>query len=1096
MSSLSTVLAQSEEAGYKLNSEARKIEMEAQNRASLEEAIKKYQAALAMFEKVKSDRGKRTALCNLGETYFNLGQYGESRECYDQSLLISQKIRDTTGEGESLNGLGLVYRALSEYSKAIDHFDRSLQIRKRIGDTKGEGSTTANLGEVYWNVGQSTKALECYQQSLLISRSVGDAKVEGESLNGLGLVYRALGEYSKAQEYFHQALEVREKIGDVRGQGTSINNIAVGYFYVGQYPKSLEYFERSLIIKRKIGDLKDVGINLNNIGLVYYFLGQDSKALEYFEESLQISKRIGDVKGEGSTLESMGLVHEKFGKYSKALEYFQKSLEMFQNIGDIRSESNSLNNIALVYKDTGQYSKSLKYSEQSLQIYQMIKDAGSEGVSLSNIGLIYRTLGQYSKALEYLDQSLKICKKVGDIRQEGTTLNNIASTYAQQGNYIAAIKAANESLAIQLKIGLPTSGITDDIANHYLDAGDVASAEPLIAQTQYYSTRGRLALIKSEFRSAISYYSKQATWGENTGNSDVLFMSYSGLGRAYEGIEDYSKAEEFYQKAMNIVEEIRSGLLPSERKNFFQVKVGGFQRSEPAKGLTRVRMKVNHPDGSIESSEVTRGRSFADHLAENSSAGSTGIPGQVMEKEQSLVYRVAALKKELANTDKEKQSAKHEILSNEVKDGQNDLNAFIDNLWKRYPAYAAVKYPRPITLKESALNPDECVVVFDVSEEGIGVKLIRNKRIAETFFKNWDQKEFEKDIKKFRESFEKAHFRDFDSNLAESLYRKLLLRVLDDVPKGTPLVIIPDGILALLPFEALVTGGKLTWKRSGNGIPYPEGLTFLGDEHPITYYQSITALTLVRTMANQDGVRDTLLVVADPVFEMEDNRAPEASSAKPPQNDVQFCLQMMQTIEDSDNGGLIFKRLTETGTLADKLVKMYGADCLSLTGLQANKEDFLSKIGPKIEQYGSLVFATHGVMSTHVPGLMEPFLALTMTPPGTDGFLKMSDILSLKMNADVVALTACQSGLGKELSGEGVMSMGRAFQYAGAKSVLMSLWKVEEKSATSLAESFFKYRKQGKTKLESLKAARDDIRIAGYKHPFFWSAFILVGESS
>jgi CHAT domain-containing protein len=143
-----------------------------------------------------------------------------------------------------------------------------------------------------------------------------------------------------------------------------------------------------------------------------------------------------------------------------------------------------------------------------------------------------------------------------------------------------------------------------------------------------------------------------------------------------------------------------------------------------------------------------------------------------------------------------------------------------------------------------------------------------------------------------------------------------------------------------------------------------------------------------------------------------------------------------------------------------------------------------------------VVFATHGVLGNKVPGLMEPFLALTMAPPGTDGLLKMSDILSLKMNADVVALTACQSGLGKEQSGEGVMSMGRAFQYAGAKSVLMSLWEVEEKSAVTLAENFFRYRKEGKTKLDSLKSARDDIRNAGYKHPFFWSAFILVGESS
>jgi CHAT domain-containing protein len=239
-----------------------------------------------------------------------------------------------------------------------------------------------------------------------------------------------------------------------------------------------------------------------------------------------------------------------------------------------------------------------------------------------------------------------------------------------------------------------------------------------------------------------------------------------------------------------------------------------------------------------------------------------------------------------------------------------------------------------------------------------------------------------------------------------------------------------------------------------------------------------------------------LLVIAEPVFAMKDQRSQQASPTKLAERDKQNNLQLMQTIEDTGGGSFSFKRLPETGVLADNLGKMYGSHCLSLTGLRANKADFLFKIAPAIDQYGSVVFATHGVMSTHVPGLMEPFLALSMTPPGTDGFLKMSEILSLKMNADVVALTACQSGLGEELSGEGVMSMGRAFQYAGAKSVLMSLWAVEEKSAVILAEYFFKYRKEVKTKLESLKLARDNIRNAGYKHPFFWSAFILVGEAN
>ena len=126
----------------------------------------------------------------------------------------------------------------------------------------------------------------------------------------------------------------------------------------------------------------------------------------------------------------------------------------------------------------------------------------------------------------------------------------------------------------------------------------------------------------------------------------------------------------------------------------------------------------------------------------------------------------------------------------------------------------------------------------------------------------------------------------------------------------------------------------------------------------------------------------------------------------------------------------------------------------------------------------------------------EPVLVFSLVPPGTDGYLRMSEVMGMRMNADLVALTACQTGIGKDLSGEGVMGMGRAFQFAGAKSVLTSLWSVSEQSSVMLVEQLFKRLKDGKGKLEALKEAREHIRSQGYDHPFFWASFILVGEAN
>jgi len=234
--------------------------------------------------------------------------------------------------------------------------------------------------------------------------------------------------------------------------------------------------------------------------------------------------------------------------------------------------------------------------------------------------------------------------------------------------------------------------------------------------------------------------------------------------------------------------------------------------------------------------------------------------------------------------------------------------------------------------------------------------------------------------------------------------------------------------------------------------------------------------------------------MADPVFGLKDERAQNAKPTRIAGSEKKYMSELMATMEDPAGGGLKFNRLAYTGDLAENLKQQFRGNVDCYTGLDASKEDLLKKMAPRMDRYGNVVFATHGYFGNKIPGILEPILCLTMVPAGTDGFLRLSEVMGLKLNADIVALTACQTGIGKNIAGEGTMGMGRAFQYAGARSVLMSLWNVSEKSSVQLVESFFKHRKSGKNKLEALRLAREEIRGAGYDHPFFWAPFILVGE--
>ncbi len=237
-----------------------------------------------------------------------------------------------------------------------------------------------------------------------------------------------------------------------------------------------------------------------------------------------------------------------------------------------------------------------------------------------------------------------------------------------------------------------------------------------------------------------------------------------------------------------------------------------------------------------------------------------------------------------------------------------------------------------------------------------------------------------------------------------------------------------------------------------------------------------------------------MLVLADPVYSMKDQRSQKTASSKQLTAKEKSQFELMVAVEESMGDG--FGRLPLTGELAGNLGRIFSGKIEVHTGIEANKGAFLEKIAPRLGEYGSVVFACHGYFGTKIPGIMEPVLILTTVPHGTDGFIKMTDVMGLKMNADLVALTACQTGLGKELSGEGIMSMGRAFQYAGARSVLMSLWSVAEKSSVQLVQNMFKNLKDGKPKVEALDLARQNIRKSGYDHPFFWASFILVGEAN
>ncbi len=437
------------------------------------------------------------------------------------------------------------------------------------------------------------------------------------------------------------------------------------------------------------------------------------------------------------------------------------------------------------------------------------------------------------------------------------------------------------------------------------------------------------------------------------------------------------------------------------------------------------------------------------------------------------------------------------VLEPQVKEAKEKFTAHVDMLRGQYPLFAATKYPQPMGLDKTALQDNEWVLSYHVTDPGIIIYLTSGKNLVKGLFKPIPRKEVDELVRKFREPMELASgesiaekLSKFDFASGKKLSDLLLADILPDLPKDTSVIIVPDGSLGVVPFEMLVLNdcGKIV---TDNKQPQISGAEFFGDRNQISYYQSITALTLARTLGKQQKPGEKTLAMVDPIFSADDPRLVKV--AKQERDRLLANLPTDITMSIQTENGLTFRRLPLTTQLGEALKKADPQKTDLYEGLSVKKTALLDK---DLTAYRSLVFATHGYFGKDLPGIQEPVLVMSLLDQtkGQDGFLRLSEVMGLKLNCDIAALTACQTGLGRHISGEGTMGMGRAFQYAGAKSVLMSLWSVSETASVNLVESFFKHLKEGKNKLEALKLARDEIRKAGYDHPFYWAPFILVGE--
>ena len=927
-------------------------------------------------------------------------------------------------EGEQLHKEGT---AESKH-RAIEKYENALLLWRVAGDRLGESQTLNNLGRVYDDLGEEQKALDYYNQALLLRHAEGDRAGEAQTLNNLGFVYDSMGEEQKALDYSSQALRLERAVGDRAGEAQALHNLGRVYDSLGEKQKALDYYNQALPLRRADGDREGEARTLSNIGLIYDALGERQKAVDDYNQALPLARAMRDHEVEGAVLNNLGLVYNNLGERQKALDYDNRALLLARGVGDRAGEGMALANMGVVYSELGERQKALGYYNQSFLLARTVGDRSLEGGVLYNMGEVYDQLGERHKALDYYNQALPLLRAVGDRTQEGYVLYNMGEVYDQLGERHKALDYYNQALALARAV-----------------ADRVGEAQ----------TRGNIALVERE-----------------RGN----------LAEALTQIE----------AAIKIVESLRAEVISEElRASYFSTVQDDYALYIDV----LIRLHQLHPnDGyeakALEVSERGRARSLLETLAEAQADIRQGVDPALLKRERSqrqlLKGKEAVQAKLLNGKHTEEQAA---ALKKEIEEILAQYEQVEEQIRATSPRYAALTQPQPLRAAEiqQQLDANTVLLEYALGDEHsylwtVGPDSLRSFQLPKRTVMEASARRFyelltapNRQVKGETGAQRQTRLEEAATQYpsAAAALSKMLLGPATPLIKGKRLVIVADGALQYIPFSALPE-------------PDSKASSPLVARHEIVSLPSASTLAVLRQeIKGRQPAPNVVALLADPVFDPEDPRVSRAvGSAK---SEVQYQAhktgetrgpEEAETTSDPEaasltasltegrltrsasevaldrNGELQFPRLAFSRREAEAIVAAAPADKAMMA--VDFKASLKTATDPELSHYRIVHFATHGLLNSEHPELSGLVLSLVdQQGRPQDGFLQLQDIYNLNLPADLVVLSACETGLGKEIRGEGLMGLTRGFMYAGAGRVIASLWKVDDVATAELMERLY-----------------------------------------
>lgn len=972
-------------------------------------------------------------------------KYSDSIPKYQQAIKILEQQNDRKALADASYKLGSAYIQIGKFPEAKEQINNALKIHEELSDKVAIGMDLLRLAAIESNLSNYEKSVELSTKALEINKAIANQKGIADSYRQIGVVQQWQDKYDEALKNIQDALDIYESINDKEGITKCHNTVGGIYWRKGNLDEAMEEYNKAFSVAEALNKKSLMSDILGNMGLIYWNQGDSEKALEYYEKSNVIAREIEFKSGESINLFNMAILNMEGGEFEEAQELYQKSLEMARELGDRGLEGVCLEGLGNVYRNFGNSDVALEYYKQAVKIAEEIGEKRSAAYAYRSLGELYSEGKDPKLALNYFQKALQINQEIGEKRGVGIVLDCISQLYWSTGKYDLSLANSAEALRIYESIG---------------------------ARGQYTWVNRMIGLAhqgKGELQEAEAAFSKSIDAARESGRRDDLWQSLSAKGDVLKTLGKNDEALGLLKESIAVLEHLRSEVNTAEqRAEYFQNKIKVYNDA-----IQILIAKQNLPEA-FEYVQRSKARGFLDMLAEARVNQEDILSAELRERKKKDDNNLRKIQQNI-EAEYEKETVDHSKIA-ALEKQRNELEIEYSNLIleirKQDPRIADIQYPEPLKLSEAQalLDPNSVLLEYSIGDSASWVFAITADSAAA--FEVPSAKKLDGQIHDYREvllkpdvtfqTLEQAHNKYVTQ--AQTLYSELI-RPVEAILNGKQRILLAtDGALSYLPFESLLT------KRENSKTIHFESLPYLVRDYEIYYVPSATVLaSVIKNNHEKSDQPKQLLALADPWLK---NGSGEIASVR---------------------GWGTLGPLPNARSEVQNIASLYPKDQVTVfEGRQASEKNFKQT---DLQDYKRIHFASHGLIDEEKPEFSA--LVLSSDEKGSeDGYLTMREVFDLKLNADLVVLSACKTGLGKEVRGEGVTGISRAFLCAGTPSVLVSLWDVYDRSTADFMASFYKNMEtKNMDKSAALREARlQMIASKKFSHPYYWAPFVLIGN--